>query len=118
MTDSQNAPSPPSGGDNIDKALAGELLDTIVQPSQHVTMVGIASALQEIGIADQITREVLAGTHKVTQAEFDMTKQWKTDRMRDKDWVDQYLSGDREARRKMALANLILSGGIKAAPAA
>ena len=110
--------APPAVGDSIDKAIKGELLDGIFQPAQHTAMIGAASYLNDLGIRPEITRDVLAGTHEVTQAEFDATQQWKEDHLADKEWVEKFMSGDREAKRKMTLANIILTGGVKNAPAA
>jgi hypothetical protein len=38
---------------------------------------------------------------------------WKARQMKDPVFVKAYLSGDPEARQKMTLAAIILSGGIK-----
>ena len=104
--------------DHIDLAIKDEPFEGIVQPSQHTTMRGAAGYLNDLGIRSEITRDVLAGTHKVSQAEYDATQQWKADHLADKEWVGKYMSGDREAKRKMTLANIILSGGVKADAAA
>ena len=107
-----------AGGDSIDKAMAGAPLDGVLQPSHHLTNIGIASSLCEIGIRDEIIKDVIAGTHKVTRAEYEATERWKAERMRDKEWVQRYLTKDGDAHEKMTLANLILSGGIREEKAA
>lgn len=107
-----------AGGDNFDKAIAGVPLDGPLQPSQHLTNMGVASTLKEIGIRPEIIKDVIAGTHKVTRAEYEATERWKADRMRDKEWVQRYMTNDGDAREKMTLANIILSGGIREEKAA
>ena len=111
-------PSTPAAGDNIDMAIKGELLEGSVQPSHHIAMIGAASYLNDLGIRPEIARDVLAGTHKVSQAEYDATKQWKADHLADKEFTDRYMTGDREARRKLLLADIILTGGVSDAPSA
>jgi hypothetical protein len=102
-----------ASGDQIDSAMAGVLQPGIIQSSDHMEMMGGAQALRSLGIRDEIIKDVLTDNHTVTQAEFDATKRWKSDQMSNPDFVKLYLSGDNEARRKVTLANIILSGGIK-----
>jgi hypothetical protein len=102
-----------AGGDSIDKAMAGVPLDGPLQPSSHLTNIGVANTLREIGIRDEIIKDVIAGTHKVTRAEFEMTERWKRDHVADKDWCDRYMNGGALEKREMTLANIILSGGIR-----
>jgi hypothetical protein len=98
---------------DTDKALAGRLQDGPVQSSSHMVQIGVANTLREIGIRDEIIKDVLTGEHKVTRAEYEMTERWKAERMRDKEWVQRYLTNDGDAHEKMTLANIILSGGIR-----
>lgn len=105
-------------GDSVDKALAGVPLDGPLQPSKHLTNIGVANALREIGIQDQIIKDVIAGTHKVSRAEYDATQRWKDLQMRDKIFVERYLTNEGDAREKMTLANIILSGGVREEKAA
>jgi hypothetical protein len=105
-------------GDNIDMAMAGVLLDGPLQPSGHMMNISVAASLREVGIRDEIIKDVLAGTHKVSKEEYAATERWKAEKMRDHEWVKRYLAGDGEPRQKMTLANIILSGGIREEKAA
>lgn len=100
-------------GDGVDQAMSPVLPDGIIQDGKQVEMRGTASMLREMGIRDEITRDVLAGTHAVTRAEYDMTVAWKRDRMADPEWTKRLLAGGAEERRKLTLANIIITGSIK-----
>lgn len=100
-------------GDNVDKAMAGIMHDGIFQPAGHMQMMSMASMLRDLGIRDEITKDVLADTHTVTRAEYDATQRWKAAAMRDQDFVKRYLAGDGEPKQKMTLANIILTGGVR-----
>jgi hypothetical protein len=103
----------------VDKAMAGELLlDGPVQPSGHMVQIGVAGHLRDIGIRDEIIKDVIAGTHTVTKEEYAATERWKAEHMRDQEWVKRYLAGDGDTNEKMTLANIILSGGIREGKAA
>jgi hypothetical protein len=104
-------------GDSIDAALAGRLLDAPIQPSTHVINMGVAAALKDAGLADDVIRQTLSG-HQVTQQEYDLVARWKQDRFRDKTWVQEFLSGSREHQRDMTLADIVLSSSIKKEAAA
>jgi hypothetical protein len=75
-------------------------------------MQGTADMLRSIGIKEGIIEQVLQG-HKVTAEEFKLTEAWKARQTRNPEFVRLYLSGDPEAREKMTLADIIISGGIK-----
>jgi hypothetical protein len=100
-------------GDSVDMAMAGVLQPGGLQTSDHMELIGGAAALRALGIQDGIIKDVLSDSHTVTKAEFEATKQWKADQMSNPDWVKLYMGGDNEARRKMTLANIILTGGIR-----
>jgi hypothetical protein len=100
-------------GDNIDMAMAGEFMSGGIQTSDHMQNMGAAASLREAGIRDEIIRDVLAGTHVVSKAEYEATRQWKADRMSDAEWTKRLMAGDNEANRKWKLANIILTGKIK-----
>ena len=100
-------------GDSVDMAMAGVLQPGVLQTSDHMELMGGAQALRALGIQDGIIKDVLTDSHAVTKAEYEATKQWKADHMSNPEWVKLYMGGDNEARRKMALANIILTGGIK-----
>jgi hypothetical protein len=97
--------------DPVKAVMSGNLPD--VAPSEHRLMEHTASTLREIGIRDEIIKDVIAGTHEVTKQEWDLTVQWKQDHMEDLEWVKSLLSGNAKARRELALATIILNGGIK-----
>ena len=103
-------------GDEVDAAMAGVLPE--LRTSQFMEMIGTASMLRETGIRDEIIKDVLAGTHQVTKAEYDATVRWKADHLSNAEWGKRLTSGDNEARRELALANIIITGGIKEESAA
>ncbi|WLA53194.1 hypothetical protein [Bradyrhizobium diazoefficiens] len=97
-------------GDHVDMAMSGLMPE---QPSSgHREMAGTAAMLRELGIDDRIIKETLIG-HMVTKPEYEATERWKKDAMSNPEFVKLYTGGDNEARRKMTLANIILTGGIK-----
>ncbi|WP_157839473.1 hypothetical protein [Bradyrhizobium diazoefficiens] len=97
-------------GDHVDMAMSGLMPE---QPSSgHREMAGTAAMLRELGIDDRIIKETLTG-HMVTKPEYEATERWKKDAMSNPDFVSRYLKGGIEESRKMALANIILTGGIK-----
>jgi hypothetical protein len=102
-------------GDNpeIDRAIAGELYDGPFQPSGHMQNIAAAQMFRELGIGDDVTRQVLTD-HEVTQEEYNKVAQLKAERMRDQDWVKQYMAGNGPQRRDMTLMNIVLSSTIKA----
>jgi hypothetical protein len=102
----------------IDKAMNGGALDGEMQTSEYVEMRGAAAMFSELGIRSEIIKDVLAGTHKVTKEEFQAAELWKADRLRDADWKAKYMSGDREEQRRMMLADIIITGGIRGETAA
>jgi hypothetical protein len=95
----------------VGAVLSGNLPE--VASSEIRLMEHTASTLREIGIRDEIIKDVLAGTHEVTKVEWDLTVQWKQDHMEDPEWVKALLSGNAKARRELTLATIILNGGIK-----
>jgi hypothetical protein len=74
--------------------------------------------LTEAGVRPEIVRDVLAGTHTVTAEEYAKVKQFKIDRMSDKDWSAKLLAGDSTAKREWHLMNVVLTGDIRDAKAA
>lgn len=97
---------------SLEKAIAGELQPGPVQPSHHMMQIGVAGALQDLGIQPEIVRAVLDGSHKVSASEYARTQNWKADKMADQEWVARYMNGGREEKRLMTLADIIISGGI------
>jgi len=76
---------------------------------------------REIGISDGAIRQT-PDRYEFTQAEHDAAARWKAEHMRDPDWVAALQSGKmvgpsdnrRDPRRDKMLANIILTGNIKA----
>lgn len=99
-------------GESVDLAMAGQYMPD-GNTSDHLAQMGTAVIFSELGISPEITRNMLADKHVVTQAEYNATKIWKEDRFEDKEWVAKLFSGDREAKRKLMLANVILTGGVE-----
>jgi hypothetical protein len=91
-------------------AMAGNLGP--VPDSQVKMLAETADFLRTIGIKEQIIAEVLQG-HMVSAEEFKLVEAWKSRQMRDPVFVKAFLSGESEPREKMALADIVLSGGIK-----
>jgi hypothetical protein len=105
-------------GTNADvaRAMAGEYMG--VNTPEHLAMMGAASMLQEAGVRPEIVRDVLAGTHTVTAAEYALVKQFKADKMTDKEWTKRLFAGDSEARRQFHLMNVVLTGNVRGEKAA
>jgi hypothetical protein len=97
-------------GDNYDLAIAGEHAPGDVQSSDHVQNIGIASMLREAGVRDEITRDVLAGTHTVTKEEYAKVKQFYADKLTDTEWTSRLAAGDRDAARQFHLIHIVLTG--------
>jgi hypothetical protein len=106
------------GADVVAAAMAGAPLPDIPTSDQR-NMVGAVEWLRELGIQDAAASQILRGD-KVSAEEFQATKNWKAAAMADTGpdgFVAKYLAGDAEAKRKMALADGILTNGVKAAAA-
>jgi hypothetical protein len=85
----------------------GEMPDSRVK-----LMAETAGMLREIGIREEIIEQTLKG-HEVSPDEYKQVEAWKARQMKDPVFVKAYLSGDPEARQKMVLSAIVLSGGIK-----
>src|SRR6266403_5626346 len=88
-------------------ALSGEIGE--FPDSGLKQMAATAGMLREIGIGEEIIEQTLRG-HEVSSDEFKLVEAWKARQMKDPVFVKSYLSGDAEARQKMTLAAIILSG--------
>ena len=71
-----------------------------------------AGMLREIGIREEIIEQTLRG-HIVSPEEYKLVEAWKSRQLKDPVFVKAYLSGDPEARQKMTLAAIVLSGDVK-----
>jgi hypothetical protein len=80
--------------------------------SRLKVMANTADHLREIGIREEIIEQQLRG-HEVSPEEYKLVEAWKARQMKDPVFVKAYLSGDPEARQKMTLAAIVLSGDVK-----
>jgi hypothetical protein len=100
----------PDPSDVVAAAMSGKIGD--VPDSSVALMANTASMLREIGIREEVIKEALEG-RELTQQEHDLVTAWRTRQMRDPVFVKDFLSGDPEARQKMTLSAIALSGGVK-----
>jgi hypothetical protein len=103
------------GGDGVAVAMSGVLPPAANGEMRE--MAGLTEFLRDIGIRDEVIRETLSGG-TVSQAEFEATKRWHDQHMRDQEFTKKWLAGDPEAAKQMTLAHIILSSEIKQAAAA
>jgi hypothetical protein len=96
--------------DQVAVAMSGNIGE--MPDSSTRMMANTADMLREIGIREEIIEQTLRG-HEVTEQEYQLASAWKARQMKDPVFVKAYLSGDAEARQKMTLAAIILSGSIK-----
>jgi len=80
--------------------------------SDQRVMASVAEEWRSLGIRDEVTAQFLRG-EKVSAAEYELVKNWKTTAMGDQDFVKKFLAGDSVARQKMTIANSVLVNGIK-----
>jgi hypothetical protein len=100
----------PNPADTVAAAMSGNVGE--LPDSEVALMSNTASLLREVGIREEIIEQTLRG-HEVTEQEYKLVEAWKARQMRDPVFVKAFLSGDAEARQKMTLAAIVLSGGIK-----
>jgi hypothetical protein len=94
----------------IAQALSGDIGE---MPNSQLKMAAeTAGMLRDIGINERVISQVLQG-HEVSPEEYKLTEAWRKRQMQDPVFVKAYLSGEPEAREKMTLASIILSGGVK-----
>jgi hypothetical protein len=98
------------GGDHIDIAMSGQLPPAANGDLRELA--GTAEFLRDLGIRPEVVRETLAGK-EVTQDEFNATKIWHSQHMKDQQFIKDWLSGNPEAAKQMALCHIILSSDIK-----
>jgi hypothetical protein len=102
----------PDPADTVAAAMSGNLGE---MPDSSVKMMAeTAGMLREIGIREEVIADTLRG-HEVSPNEYKLVEAWKARQMKDPVFVKAYLSGDPEARQKMTLAAIVLSGSIKGA---
>jgi hypothetical protein len=105
--------------DDVAAAMAGNVAERAhflggIPDSGVKVMSETADMLREIGIREEIIEQTLRG-HEVSALEMKQVEAWKARQMKDPVFVKAYLSGDPEARQKMTLAAIVLSGSIKGA---
>ena len=103
-------------GDPVDKAMAGIMDDAPFQSSGHLLNVAATQMFREMGIDDGAIRQTLTG-HEVTQEEYNAVARLKAERLRDPEWVEQFLAGSASHKRDSMLMNIVLSSSIKKAVA-
>jgi len=96
----------------VDKALAGELYDSPIQPPGHMANIAAAAMLTEAGLRPDVVRQVLTG-QPVSRAEYEAAKSRKTELMRDRKFVDAYMANNGPERQALTLLDVILSSRIK-----
>jgi hypothetical protein len=97
--------------DQVAVAMSGKDLGELPDSSTK-EMAAAADMLREIGIREEIIEQTLRG-HEVTEHEYKLVEAWKARQMKDPVFVKAFLSGDADARQKMTLAAIVLSGGVK-----
>jgi hypothetical protein len=100
----------PDPADTVAAAMSGNVGE--LPDSEVALMANTAGMLRDIGVRESIIEETLRG-HVVTEQEYKLVEAWKARQMRDPVFVKAFLSGDADARQKMTLAAIVLSGGIK-----
>jgi hypothetical protein len=100
----------PDPADTVAVAMSGNVGD--VPDSQVALMADTAGMLREIGISEPVIEQTLRG-HEVSALEMKQVEAWRARAMSDQTFVKLWLSGDMEARRKMALSQIIVSGAVK-----
>ena len=96
--------------DQVAVAMSGNIGE--MPDSSTRLMSNTADMLREIGIREEIIEQTLRG-HEVSPVEMKQAEAWRERAMRDQTFVKAWLSGDPEARQKMTLSAIIVSGSIK-----
>jgi hypothetical protein len=96
--------------DRVTAAMTGD--QRSLSDPEAKQMNSTAAMLRELGIRDEVVTQTLTG-RDVTQAEFEVVKNWQTRAMRDPEFTKRYLTGDPEACQKMTLAAIVLSSNVK-----
>jgi hypothetical protein len=102
----------PDPADTVAAAMTGNLGE--MPDSSVKLMAETADYLRAVGIREEIIEQTLRG-HEVSPQEYKQVQAWKERQMKDPVFRKAYLSGDPEARQKMTLAAIVLSGSIKGA---
>lgn len=102
------------GGDKVAIAMSGAL--PAGADGEMREMAGTSEMLRELGIRDDVIKQTLAG-QEVTAAEYKATKVWLDQQIASREFAKKLSEGDPETRQKFMLANIVLSSGIKSAPA-
>jgi hypothetical protein len=84
----------------------------VIPDSDTRIMSETAGMLRGLGIREEVIKSSLA-KQEVTQQDYDLAAAWKTQHMKDADFVKKYLAGDVESVRQMMLANILVSSPIK-----
>jgi hypothetical protein len=108
--DLQNMVANVDPNDQVAVAMSGNIGE--MPDSELRLMSNTADMLRDFGIREEIIADTLRG-HEVTALEMKQVEAWRERAMRDQTFVRSWLSGDPEARQKMVLSQIIVSGGVK-----
>jgi hypothetical protein len=102
------------GGDDVAAAIvSGNKLPELATSEQRL-MAATAEHLREMGFPPTAIRETISGKEP-TPADVERARLWKTQIMKNPEWVRRYLDGDGDAQREMMAANILLSSAKEAA---
>lgn len=72
----------------------------------------IRSTRESVDVSDGVLAQIIGG-EKVSKAEFDAAKAWKSRHFADEGWTKRLLAGDAEAKRDWFNCSVILSSNVK-----
>lgn len=102
-----SAKSAGSGDDVVALAMSG-IPAHEMRTTDQALMAATASHLRDLGFPSKAIQETLSG--KVPTAEdVERARVWKTQVMKNPDFVSRYLKGDGDAHREMTAANIVLT---------
>jgi hypothetical protein len=103
------------GDDVVSAAMSGNIGEV---PSSALKMMAeTAGMLREVGASEPVIEQVLKG-HKVTAQEYKLVEAEKARLMKSEAFVKDYMAGDPEARKRLLLCDIVISGGIREEAAA
>jgi hypothetical protein len=104
-------------GDRVDAALAGALSPSgLLQPNiggiSPQNLNAAVAGFREIGVSTEALREMLTGK-PVDQATYDAVMEFRSQLLGSREWVQKWMSGDRECRKQAVLFAIVKNNGIK-----
>jgi hypothetical protein len=114
---SSDAPVAENGGDRLDRIIAGTEpappFETVVNGELTTrNQIATAQVLRDLGLSNGVIRQAFEGK-PVSADEYNAVKNLRTARMSDKVWTAKLLAGDFEAKRELALMNIVMVAGYK-----